>query len=220
MSRNYEQHPEMFPSSAVTVANYDPNADGSRANAEAELKAVEDAVAEYCNPAITLGEPCDCIQAYGPREQLLADPSCLACGDTGRPSQKTLIAGIDALNCLIDQLASTAGDICTPAKTFLDLAWWHTENAIRQVTGKCSIACKHGKFCACCHHYNELKPIAERLGRSFLMQKVYQQAAEQVTDTLWCRRLDLERFLPALHQEMLSRVRQVNATPTIMSLKS
>ena len=42
------------------------------------------------------------------------------------------------------------------------------------------------------------------------MQKVYRQAAEQVTDTLW--RLDLERFLPALHQEMLSRVRQVNAT--------
>jgi hypothetical protein len=44
------------------------------------------------------------------------------------------------------------------------------------------------------------------------MQRVYQQVAEQVTDTLWSRRLDLERFLPALHQEMLSRVRQVNAT--------
>jgi hypothetical protein len=50
------------------------------------------------------------------------------------------------------------------------------------------------------------------LGEIILMQKIYRQAAEQVTDTLWCRRLDLERFLPALHQEMLSRVRQVNAT--------
>ena len=167
MSRNYEQHPGMFPSSAVKVADYDPNADGWKADARAELKAVESAVADYCNPAIALGEPCDCIQAYGPGEQLLANPSCPVCSGAGRPTRETLVSGLDALNSLIDELASTAGDICTPANTFLDLAWWHTENAIRQVTGKCSMACKRGRFCACCYHYNELKPIAVRMGRSF-----------------------------------------------------
>ena len=77
-----------------------------------------------------------------------------------------MVAGLDALNSLIDELASTAGDICTPAKRFLDLAWWHTENAIRQLTGTCSVACKRGRFCACCHHYHELKPLAERMRRS------------------------------------------------------
>jgi hypothetical protein len=117
MSRNYEQHPGMFPSSAVTVADYDPNADGWRADARAELRDTQLAVADYCNPAIILGEPCDWVQAYGPREQLLANPSCPACSGTGRPTRETLVAGIDALNSLIDQLASTAGDICAPAKT-------------------------------------------------------------------------------------------------------
>jgi hypothetical protein len=166
MNRNYEQ-PEIFPSSAVTVADDDPNADRWRADAGAELKAVEDAVAEYCNLSITLGELCDCIQAYGSREHLLANPSCPACGGTGRPTRETLVTGLDALNGEIDQLASTAGDICRPAKTMLDLAWWRTANAIRQVTGKCSMAGKQGGFCTSCHHYNELKPIAGRMGRSF-----------------------------------------------------
>ena len=155
------------PSLAAPAREYDPDQDGWKADARPELRATQQAVADYCNPAIALGEPCDCIQAYGPREQLLANPHCQLCGGTGRPTKKTLVAGIDALNSKIDQLASTAGDICTPAKTFLDLAWWHRENAIRQVTGKCSMACKRSGFCACCRHYNELKPIAGRLGRSF-----------------------------------------------------
>jgi hypothetical protein len=165
MSRNYEQYPGMFPSSAVTVADYDPNADGWKADARAELRATQQAVADFCNPAIILGEPCDCVQAYVPGEQLLANPSCPACSGTGRPTRETLVTGLDALNGEIDQLASTTGDICTPAKTFLDLAWWHTENAIRQLTGKCSMACKRGKFCACCHHYDELNVRAERARR-------------------------------------------------------
>jgi hypothetical protein len=98
-------------------------------------------------------------------EQLLANPSCPACGGTGRPTVTTLVAGPDALNVEIDHLASTAGDIRTPAKTFLDLTW-HTENAIRKLTEKCSMACKRGRFCACCHHDDELKPLAGRMGRS------------------------------------------------------
>jgi hypothetical protein len=116
MSRNYEQHPEMFPSPAVAVADYDPDADGWKADARAELEAAKEAVADYCNSAIELGAPCDSVQAYGPSEQLLAKSHCQLCGGTGRPTKKTLVAGIDALNSKIDQLASTAGDICTPAK--------------------------------------------------------------------------------------------------------
>ncbi len=157
MSRNYEQHPEMFSSPAVVATDYDPDADGWKADARAELRALQQAVADYCHPSIELGEPWDCLQAGGPRELLLANPGCPACSGTGRPTRETLVAGLDALNGEIDQLASTAGDICTPAKTFLDLAWWHTEDAIRQLTGKCSKACKRGRFCACCRHYNELK---------------------------------------------------------------
>ena len=64
------------------------------------------------------------------------NPSCPARGGTGRSTRTTLVAGLDALNGEIDELASTAGDICTPAKTLLDLAWWHRENAIRAGDGK------------------------------------------------------------------------------------
>ena len=168
MSRNYGQHPEISP--GLAVAEYEPGVNGWKGDARAELKGVNEVVADYCNPAIELGMPCDCIQAHGYSEQLLADPHCPVCGGTGRPTRKTLVAGIDALNGEIDQLASAAGDICTPAKTFLDLAWWHAENAIRQVTGHCSMGRDHkgkdGKgFCACCHRYNELKAKAERAGR-------------------------------------------------------
>src|ERR1035437_1410857 len=38
MSRNYEEHPEMFPSPAVAVADYDPDLDGWKADAHAELR--------------------------------------------------------------------------------------------------------------------------------------------------------------------------------------
>jgi hypothetical protein len=166
MSRNYEQHPEMFSSPAVAVADYDPDADGWKAGARAELRALQQAVADYCHPSIELGEPCDCLQAGGPRELLLANPGCPACGGTGRPTRKTLVAGLDALNGEIGQLASTAGDICGPARTFLDFDWWHTEHAIRELTGTCSMACKSGRFCACCHHCHELKPLVGRMARS------------------------------------------------------
>jgi hypothetical protein len=63
MSRNYEQHAEIFP--VLVVVQYDPNADGWKADARAELKGVKEAVADYCNLAVDLGEPCDCMQAGG-----------------------------------------------------------------------------------------------------------------------------------------------------------
>jgi hypothetical protein len=63
MSRNYEQHPEIFP--ALAVVGYDPDVEGWKADARAELKGVEEAVADYCNLAVELGEPCDCMQAGG-----------------------------------------------------------------------------------------------------------------------------------------------------------
>ena len=61
MSRNYERHPELFP--ALAVVEYDPDADGWKADARAELKGVKEAVAYYCNLAVDLGEPCDRMQA-------------------------------------------------------------------------------------------------------------------------------------------------------------
>ena len=164
MRRNYERHPEMFSSTAV-AADYDPDADGGKADAPAELRATQQPVTEYCHPQSHWANPATASKPTGPANLLLANPRCPACVGTGRPTHKTLVAGLDALNSLIDELASTAGDICTPAKRFLDLAWWHTENAIRQLTGKCSMACKRGRFCACCHHYHELKPLAERMRR-------------------------------------------------------
>src|SRR5260370_22540738 len=91
------------PSLAALARDYDPDEDGWKAEAREELRATQLAVADYCNPAITLGDPCDCIQAYGPREQLLANPSCPACSGTGRPTRETLVAGIDMLSSLIDE---------------------------------------------------------------------------------------------------------------------
>jgi hypothetical protein len=64
-SRNYEQHAEMFLSPAVAVADYDPDAEGWKADALAELKTTKDAGADYCNIAVELDEPCGCMQAGG-----------------------------------------------------------------------------------------------------------------------------------------------------------
>jgi hypothetical protein len=53
-SRNCEPHPEMFPSPTVAVADYDPDAEGCKADALAETKTTKDAVADYCNLAVEL----------------------------------------------------------------------------------------------------------------------------------------------------------------------
>ena len=124
----------------------------------------EEALVEFCG-SINLNLPCDCVQPHGWREQMFADEDCTVCGGTGRPSVATVIAAVDHLNSEIDQLTATAAGICTPAKLYLDLAWWQTEHAIRKVTGHCSMHCKSGKYCSCCQHYNELTPRAERAGR-------------------------------------------------------
>jgi hypothetical protein len=165
LTRECEQHSELRPGSGVATLDYKPHMDGLKLHPSAKPNAAEQAVADYCNDCIDLDSLCDCLQACGSSEELLANPRCPVCGGTGRPSVKTLVAGIDALNCEIDQLAGTAADICTPVKAFLDLAWWHTEEAIRRATGACSMRCKPGGFCACCHHYEELKAKAQRIGR-------------------------------------------------------
>ncbi len=63
MSRNCEQHPELFP--ALAVVEYGPDVNGWKADARADLRGVEEAVADYCNLAVELGEPGDCMQAGG-----------------------------------------------------------------------------------------------------------------------------------------------------------
>jgi hypothetical protein len=52
----------MFPSPAVAVADYDPDAEGWKADALAELRTTKDVVANYCNLAVELGEPCDWLR--------------------------------------------------------------------------------------------------------------------------------------------------------------
>ena len=89
--------------------------------------------------------------------------------DAGEDEMRTELKALEKLNEDVDELSSDARDcdsLCPEAKMLLDLAWWYTENAIRQLTGTCSMACKRGQFCACCHHYNELKPRAGRMARS------------------------------------------------------
>jgi hypothetical protein len=161
LSQTYEQHPKLFPCGGTATLDYDPDT----ADARAERKVTAQAIADYCNDSIDLDSPCECMEAYGFGEDLLPNPSCQVCSGTGRPTRNTLVAGLDGLNDEIDQLSPVAGDICTPAKVFLDLAWWQTEEAIRKVTGSCSMHCKPGGLCGCCHHYGELKSKAERIRR-------------------------------------------------------
>ena len=89
--------------------------------------------------------------------------------DAGEDEMRTELKAVEKLNEDVDELFSDARDcdsLCPEAKTLLDLAWWFTGQAIRGATGACSVACTAGKFCACCHHYNELKPRAGRMARS------------------------------------------------------
>ena len=75
-------------------------------------------------------------------------------------------AVVEQINEDVDQLAAIARNcdtLCPEAKALLDLAWWFTEDAIRTATAACSIGCKAGTFCQCCHHYNELKGRASRI---------------------------------------------------------
>ena len=97
---------------------------------------------------------------------MLARPDCGVCGGTGIPKVETLLSSLDHMTEELDELSSTARDFCDPAVKLLDLAWWHVENAIRQITSKCSIGCKPVSYCACCHHFDELKTLAGRMARA------------------------------------------------------
>ena len=134
---------------------------------------IAEAVADYCNSEIELTGPCSCVQATGWSEQLLANEYCGICDGTGKVTIGSLVSKVDKLSEDIDELSSTAADICTPAKKFLELAWWHAENAYRQITGHCSMQTskdhaghRPGRYCACCALYDRLKTKAERLERS------------------------------------------------------
>ena len=77
---------------------------------------------------------------------------------------------LEQLNEDVDELSSTArgcDTLCPDARTLLDLAWWFTEDAIRETTGTCSSRCsgKKGQWCACCYHYDELKAKAHSMRR-------------------------------------------------------
>ena len=122
---------------------------------------LNDNIADVCGVELTT--PCQCVQASGYHEEMLASPYCPLCDGTGEATQTNLVSALDKMSEDIDQLASDARDICEPAKAYLDLAWWHVEHAIRTVTGACSMRCKPGHYCACCAHYNDLKAKAKRL---------------------------------------------------------
>lgn len=43
--------------------------------------------------------------------------------------------------------------------------------------------------------------------------KSYEKLAVQTVESLWDGHMDLDRFLPELHREILGRAKQVNASP-------
>ena len=128
---------------------------------------LNDVVADDGNHEIEIGKMCPCVTAHGPKEMMLADHYCQICGGTGVPTRGSLHAGLDRLGDDLDQLAGTAGDVCVEAKRFIDMAWYVTEEAIRKLTGACSMASQHGRTgsCGCCAHFDELKVKADRAAR-------------------------------------------------------
>ncbi len=130
---------------------------------------LNDKVADACGSGVNL-EKCECVTARGYDEKVSASKYCGICDGTGKPTLGMLLSKVDKLNEDIADLECIAADVCEPAKKFLALAWWHTEHAIRELTGRCSFertpgnsAHQPGRYCACCARYKELKPLAERL---------------------------------------------------------
>lgn len=83
---------------------------------------------------------------------------------------------IESLNEQIDELAGTAAECETlpsAVKTLLDLAWWFTEDRLREGLGSCghNPRAREGDkrrgievpYCACCAHYDELRAKAENI---------------------------------------------------------
>ncbi len=87
--------------------------------------------------------------------------------DAGEQEMRAEYNILFKLNDDIDQLSSEACDCATLApevKTMLDIAWYFTEKAMRDVTGRCTTHSAKG-WCACCAHFDELKTKAESIGR-------------------------------------------------------
>lgn len=135
---------------------------------------MQDKVATYCGSDINIDGTCTCVQPTGGKERMMASKYCQICDGTGRPTLENLLSKVDKLSEDILQLSSVAGDVCEPSRKFLQLAWWHAEDAIRALTGECSMAkiprlghqAHHSSYCGTCSLYKRLKSLAERLGRS------------------------------------------------------
>lgn len=78
---------------------------------------------------------------------------------------------LEALAEDIDQLAATAADaaVCRETETLLQLAWWFTEDAMRDGLGSCGHNPRwnavHGapSSCPTCMLYEKLAPLARRI---------------------------------------------------------
>lgn len=93
------------------------------------------------------------------------------CGCVPTPEEteaQALRPALEALNEALDELSSEAIEVCGEAKTLLDLAWWFTEDQLRdQGPGSCGHKrAPKDKYCACCAHYDELKARAQHARRT------------------------------------------------------
>jgi len=84
--------------------------------------------------------------------------------DAGEDEMRSELKALEQLNEDLDQASSLArdcGTLCPEAEKLVDLAWWFTENAIRETTGACSA--HSGAGCQCCAHFSELKQRASSI---------------------------------------------------------
>ncbi len=81
-------------------------------------------------------------------------------------ARKTVLEQLKDLNGDIDQLAGCK-ELSAEAARCLALAWWFTEEAIREATGECSMVAGHkaGSRCESCRHFLGFEARAERIRR-------------------------------------------------------
>ncbi len=74
------------------------------------------------------------------------------------------LAELQELNEAIDQLTGDCRETCPEADACLALAWWFTEEAIRERGVACSSPeHKTDGYCGCCAHFKNLAPQAQAL---------------------------------------------------------
>lgn len=94
------------------------------------------------------------------------------CGTTTPPASTTdadspapqVLEMLETLNDAIDQLVATVPE--SLIRRALSAAWFFAERQLREETGRCSVghdaAAQPAGGCACCLHFNNLKPHAHR----------------------------------------------------------